>query len=423
MQDESSKNIVSEDILVGKSKEALSKSGSGLSLNKMVKKDRLKLGELFPGDLNIINTFNESRLYDVTHYAGYKFSFKPVINKDYFLKNIEKFYSINKDPLSSISATFLGNKNPHIRKFHVKSGDIVLTVGDLHSKAYSFIRILARWRRMGYIDEKLKVKKNVKIIFLGDYADRWKFGVEIYDTIIRMAILNPENVILLKGNHESLFLAASKVGDRFLGEIEEKYGKETRIKLAMPLNKFWSFLPSAALICFQCGSKIMLNHGGFPTYEKFINVLKAFLNNEEQTVIEIDSKHDFALLWNDYIAGKDIIASPRGRDIYEVGIDLVEELCKELGIKNIFRAHQHNNSVTSVLSGKGKWESIQIAKEINLSSSKNFVYTIMGCTEGLVEGLGEFEGVYGFCELKVGKKYDDSTIMSYQYKLPAVSMR
>ncbi|MFQ6011790.1 MAG: metallophosphoesterase family protein, partial [Nitrososphaerales archaeon] len=42
-----------------------------------------------------------------------------------------------------------------------------------------------------------------KIVFLGDYGDRGLYSIQIYYILLRLKTLFPDNVILMRGNHEA----------------------------------------------------------------------------------------------------------------------------------------------------------------------------------------------------------------------------
>ena len=73
-----------------------------------------------------------------------------------------------------------------------------LVIGDLHGDLESFIAIL---KSSGFM-QKLAASKDSTLIFLGDYGDRGARSAEVYYTILRLKLAFPEQVILLRGNHE-----------------------------------------------------------------------------------------------------------------------------------------------------------------------------------------------------------------------------
>ncbi len=74
--------------------------------------------------------------------------------------------------------------------------DDVLIIGDIHGDFDSVLRATKP-----FLDEKVK-----SLIFLGDYVDRGDRSLEAFIFVIILSIIWPERVILLKGNHEDLFV-------------------------------------------------------------------------------------------------------------------------------------------------------------------------------------------------------------------------
>ena len=82
-----------------------------------------------------------------------------------------------------------------------------IIVGDLHGSLHTFVRLLYRWRILGYMDEKGQMKKGLNLIFLGDVSDRGVWGYELYYTIFYLFLINQDatntgRVYLTRGNHE-----------------------------------------------------------------------------------------------------------------------------------------------------------------------------------------------------------------------------
>jgi len=74
----------------------------------------------------------------------------------------------------------------------LKVAEPVWIVGDIHGQYYDFVHLL----------EKAGSPKKINYIFLGDYVDRGIFSVEWVILLYSLKVAHPENVVLLRGNHE-----------------------------------------------------------------------------------------------------------------------------------------------------------------------------------------------------------------------------
>ena len=75
----------------------------------------------------------------------------------------------------------------------------VTIVGDVHGQFYDLHGILKKEHRPEFLNEKL--------LFLGDYVDRGPYGPEIVLLLYTLKQKYPDNVFLLRGNHESREMA------------------------------------------------------------------------------------------------------------------------------------------------------------------------------------------------------------------------
>lgn len=74
----------------------------------------------------------------------------------------------------------------------LKIPEPVCVVGDIHGQYFDFVHLL----------EKAGSPKKINYIFLGDYVDRGIFSVEVIILLYALKVAHPDNVVLLRGNHE-----------------------------------------------------------------------------------------------------------------------------------------------------------------------------------------------------------------------------
>lgn len=127
--------------------------------------------------------------------------------------------------------------------------------GDIHGQLNDLVRVL----QTGGFDI------NSKYLFLGDYVDRGPNSLEVICLLFALKCRFPQNVFLLRGNHESPEMADSF---GFAYEVEEKLKDSEQANIV--LTKFYDAfdcLPIAALI----SDKIFCVHGGLSPELKAVN--------------------------------------------------------------------------------------------------------------------------------------------------------
>jgi protein phosphatase len=196
----------------------------------------------------------------------------------------------------------------------------LLVVGDLHGDYDSF-------SSLADIFDPIRDF----IIFLGDYADRGTAGVEVIESVEDLARKYPQNVLLLKGNHED-YTATGKPNFfpyHLCKEVEKKKGKwegyfQTKMK------KFLGLLYLSAII----NDEILFVHGGISSKIKTVNDL---INPNHS--IETD------LLWSDPFEGVGEFSNKkRGGSGVKFGRDITENVCNLIEVKRIIRGHQPLNA-------------------------------------------------------------------------------
>ena len=122
-------------------------------------------------------------------------------------------------------------------------------------------------------------------IFLGDYIDRGNNSVEVIELLFLYKLKYPNNIFLLRGNHESRQISFTY---GFYEEITRKYGNSNPWRYIMDL---FDYLPISAII----ENKIFCVHGGLSPFISTVDQIR-LINRK------CEIPHDGAfcdLLWSD----------------------------------------------------------------------------------------------------------------------------
>jgi hypothetical protein len=137
----------------------------------------------------------------------------------------------------------------------------IILIGDNHGSFHSFFRIILRLYINGIISSNYTLKKDYKLILLGDLVDRGNYGIELLYIILNLMYKNNTDnnlrVILIRGNHE-------------VEEIYKRNGffREFKTKVSDPnidyvIRNFFKYCPSA-IVLNHLYTRYWLCHGGFP---------------------------------------------------------------------------------------------------------------------------------------------------------------
>ncbi|HVP27114.1 MAG TPA: metallophosphoesterase family protein [Candidatus Bathyarchaeia archaeon] len=227
-----------------------------------------------------------------------------------------------------------------------------LIVGDLHGDLESLVDIM---KESGF-QEKLEENADASLIFLGDYGDRGAYSAEIYYTVLKFKLLYPEQVLLLRGNHE-LFWAQD--GSEEVGpsphdlpmQLQARFGEEWTEPYAK-IRELFKCLYTAVLV----EERYLLVHGGLPSQAATIEDF-AFAHSacQENSFLE-------DLLWSDPDeTGGETYPSPRGAGKL-FGKAVTNRVLEKLGVKILVRGHEpceegykinHDGKVLTLFSRKG----------------------------------------------------------------------
>jgi predicted phosphodiesterase len=199
-----------------------------------------------------------------------------------------------------------------LRRIDLGGRERVLIVGDLHGDLESYRKV------EDFFDPSRDL-----LMFLGDYADRGSFGVEVIEGVDRLAKRHSSSVVALKGNHEDYRDGApSFYPCDLIGEAELKRGG-WRTYYDSFLRTFLENLHLAAKI-----GSILLVHGG-------VSSKLNSLNDLDHPTREVEE----AVLWSDPCDTPGEAPNPRGSGVL-FGEDVTEMVCRLLGIGYIIRSHE-----------------------------------------------------------------------------------
>jgi diadenosine tetraphosphatase ApaH/serine/threonine PP2A family protein phosphatase len=221
-----------------------------------------------------------------------------------------------------------------------------LVVGDLHGDMESLITIL---KSSGFT-ERMAARKDATLIFLGDYGDRGAHSTEVYYTILKLKLAFPEQVILLRGNHEGpedLMASPHDLPLQFQARFKENWRT-----VYTKTRELFACLYNAVLV----EERYLMVHGGLsPNIESIQDLANANATHPENDVLE-------DLLWSDpNDTVRNVLYSPRGAGKL-FGKSVTEKVLQKIGVKILIRGHEpceegfklnHDGKVLTLFSRKG----------------------------------------------------------------------
>ena len=199
--------------------------------------------------ISIVTNFTWSVWSEIwTHIRMHEFlhdilaNFEPLMG-EHCISEIGESVAIPKFPASTLSqlcdyacATY--QTCPNI----VQMTSPCIVAGDIHGNLQDLIRVFTSMGR----------PPCVKYLFLGDYVDRGGFSIEVITLLLTMHCLYPNEVVLIRGNHE---FSSVNCAYGFRDEIVREYEKDD---LWERFNEVFARMPLAAIV----NKEILCVHGG-----------------------------------------------------------------------------------------------------------------------------------------------------------------
>jgi len=266
----------------------------------------------------------------------------------------------------------LGKENGQVGNFNV-IGRLAKTkplgeaaiISDLHGDVESLIQILEEANFL----QKLNQDNKTFLIFLGDYGDRGINSIEVYYIVLKLKLLFPEQVILMRGNHEGpedLLASPHDLPMQFRARFGEKW-----MEAYSKIRGLFEHLYNAVFV----EDHYLMIHGGLSPQAKILEDLAfAHIKHPKQRLFE-------DMLWSDPTEMiKGVCESPRGAGKL-FGENITNEVLKRFNVKILIRGHEpcrdgfkinHRGKILTLFSRKGPPYSNVHGAYLNIELSQKF---------------------------------------------------
>jgi protein phosphatase len=259
----------------------------------------------------------------------------------------------------------VGNLRIIGRLVELKPEGEALVLSDLHGDLESLIQIL---KDSNFLD-KMSQDDHAILIFLGDYGDRGEYSKEVYYSVLRLKLLFPEQIILMRGNHEGPEDLMPSPHD-LPTEFQIKFGEKWEEAYSRIRNLF-AYLYNAVIV----EGRYLIIHGGIPYEAKTVKDLAyAQATHPRQSFLE-------EILWSDpNDMSEEVSASPRGAGRL-FGEKVTIEALRKFNVKILIRGHEpceegfkinHRGKVLTLFSRKGPPYFNSHGAYLNAELSKKF---------------------------------------------------
>lgn len=233
------------------------------------------------------------------------------------------------------------------QKVVIPPGGKVVIIGDIHSGLYSFVEIIDDLVKRGILDQRLYIKWEYHIVFLGDILDRGPFGLDILNLVFKLKTRNFNNVHIVNGNHEDEKMYRNH---GFGVELDAQIANEEEKNM---IRDLLTYLPSVIFMRFE-EEWYQLNHGGIQDgYDPSV-----FMNSEYEfefhgwdqrmTLESGEARYKLVhmgLRWNDFdgnVEGSYLTQhrGPGNKIMKVYGKGSTEDYLRRNNIQGIVRGHQ-----------------------------------------------------------------------------------
>lgn len=265
----------------------------------------------------------------------------------------------------------VGNMRITGRLIEATSEGEAIIVGDVHGDVGSLAQILSNTDFV----QRAREGNEPLLICLGDYGDRGIYSPEVYYVVLKLRQAFPENVVLMRGNHEGPDDLLASPHDLPMN-LHRRFGEESS-KAYRKLRELFNHLFVAVIV----EDRYVMLHGGVPSRAKSLDDLAyAHLKHPKESSLE-------EILWSDPEEGiSGTYPSPRGAGML-FGQDVTHRFLKMLNAKVLIRGHEptdegfkvnHSGRILTLFSRKGEpyFNSQAAYLQLDLSSRISDAYEL-----------------------------------------------
>lgn len=248
----------------------------------------------------------------------------------------------------------LGTENGRLGNFrifgrHVEidpKGQAVI-VSDIHGDLESLVHILGH----SDIVRRMKEDESKCLVFLGDYGDRGEFSAEVYYVVLKLKLLHPKQIVLMRGNHEGPMDLLASPHD-LPTQFEARFGKKWHKVYEETITLFPHLYVSASV-----EKRYLMVHGGLPKQARKLEDFACASETHPRTSFLEE------VLWSDpseEVTG--VCPSPRGAGRL-FGKDVTRRILDGLDVSIMIRGHEpcnegfqisHDGKILTLFSRKGE---------------------------------------------------------------------
>ncbi len=214
----------------------------------------------------------------------------------------------------------------------------LIVLGDLHG-CYACLKaallqsdFIARAQR--YQQDPVN-NTDVKLVLLGDYLDRGRFGFEgVLRAALQLVVALPNNVIMLRGNHEFLIRREGRVVSA-VSPAEAVPGIQDRVSqdILLAYRHLFEHMPTSFLF-----DRTIFVHGGIPRDDTFAERFRDLGSLD-------DADLRFQMMWSDPIETDHVpVELQRQTPRFTFGRDQFRNFMERIGCHAMVRGHEQVES-------------------------------------------------------------------------------